>query len=223
MVREILWVSVGLLAGGTTFNSSGALVSLWSFDSSSATTPITADSGIGSQPGATLAFAGNTRFDNAGTTLNDPRTSPSATFRMEYQASSGKEFILQLTGANLSGFQVSYAGEIVSGGTLSTVTWSWSTTTAADTGLAGHTLTTQPGDLTTSWAVQTADFRGVTQLDGATTIFLKATFSDKDAFDNIQITATPVPEPVNVALALFGVGFVAWKGLRRRAAEEDRR
>src|SRR5206468_5970251 len=120
MWRRILLVSVGLLAGGTAFNSPGALISLWSFDDSSAASPITADSGIGLQPGATLTINGNNRLDNAGTTLNDPRTSPSATFRLEYQGNSGKEFILHLSGAGLSSFQVSYAGEIVSGSTLST-------------------------------------------------------------------------------------------------------
>src|SRR5260370_743394 len=122
MVREILLASVGLLAGGTTFNSSGALVSLWTFDDSSAASPIAANSGIGSQPGATLTTDGNNRLDHAGTTINDPRGgSASATFGLEYQGNSGKQFILQLTGANLSSIQVTYAGEIVSGGSSSVV------------------------------------------------------------------------------------------------------
>src|SRR5881409_531455 len=126
MFCRVLAVSLGLLLGGAALDSHAGLISLWSFDNSSATSPINANTDIGTQTGsaATLTIGANSTLANAGTTLNDPRSSPSATFSLEFTANNGS-FILHLSGANLSGFQVSYAGKIVSGN--GGQTWSWST------------------------------------------------------------------------------------------------
>jgi hypothetical protein len=59
----------------------------------------------------------------------------------------------------------------------------------------------------------------VSQLNGASTIFLRNTLLGGSSggtsdFDNIQVLAQ-IPEPINVALALFGLGFVGLRFGRR--------
>jgi len=217
MLRKLWMFAMGPLLCGAAVESQGALISLWTFDSSSASSPITANSGIGAQPTATLTTSGNTTLANAGTTLNDPRTGtgfPAATFRLEYISGSGGNFTLHITGTALSSFQVSYAGENTAGAS-SSQTWAWSLNNSTFTALG-----TQPSALGGTFATRTADFSGVTALNGQTDVYLRLSFGEKDAFDNIQVTA--VPEPTNMALALFGVGFAAVAMLRKLKAESSR-
>lgn len=69
---------------------------------------------------------------------------------------------------------------------------------------------TQPGGLTTSFASYTVDFSGISALNGATSVYFEVTGGENGGgdftFDNFLVSA--VPEPVNMALALFGLGFV---------------
>jgi hypothetical protein len=128
------------------------------------------------------------------------------------QASATLNF--DLSGTGLSFFTVTYAAQ-QSGNGNNLNQWSWSLT-----GLAGSFTDAGPvANIPTSAATITVDFSSVSQLNGASTIFLRNTLLGGSSggtsdFDNIQVLAQ-IPEPINVALALFGLGFVGLRFGRR--------
>jgi len=191
-----------LLVVGFAHTTDAALISFWGFDTAPTTSPITATSGVGSQPSATLTVNTGAFGSTTGTTVNDPRGTPAATFALQFTASGGGSYTLQLSGTGLSSFTITYAGrkDTGSGGTQF---WEWSTdnTTFSSTGV------TQPAALGAAFATETVSFTGVTAINGASTVYFRNTFGDKESFDNIQVSA--VPEPLHYALGLFGIIFVA--------------
>ena len=123
------------------------------------------------------------------------------------------QFTLQLTaGAPMSGFTISYYGRVSATTAADTQSWAYST----DGGANWTTLTTQPGTLTTTWTQYTVT-PNVSVASG--TVWFRNTLSGATAnnqnteFDTISITA--VPEPVNVALGVFGLSAVV-VGVGRR-------
>src|SRR5438046_2532895 len=111
MLKRLWMVAVGLLLAGAAVESQAAVISLWSFDSGSGSSPFNANTDFGTQTGSSATLSTSSAFQFiAGTTLSDPRGSPSAGSAFQFTTGSGGSFILQLSGANLSGFQVTYAG-----------------------------------------------------------------------------------------------------------------
>src|SRR5437867_2127660 len=152
-LRRILLVSVGLLVGGAAVNCYGGLIALWSFDGSSGTTiDTTPQSGSGSltltKESSEIIQAGT------GTTLNDPRPSPTVTADTQFMNNHGNShtytILIQITGtASLQDYMVTYAAKVKNVNTVSQ-TWAWSTTSAS----SGFTSISGPsGTLGTSFSV----------------------------------------------------------------------
>jgi hypothetical protein len=207
---------------GLAMPTRAALIAHWDFDfyaNNQATVSAEADS---AQASATLNF--DPSFSTAklisipGTTVNDPNiASPAGTQAMRVDGKDGNNngfFTLALSGTGLSFFTVTYAAQ-QSGNGNNLNQWSWSLT-----GLAGSFTDAGPvANIPTSAATITVDFSSVSQLNGASTIFLRNTLLGGSSggtsdFDNIQVLAQ-IPEPINVALALFGLGFVGLRFGRR--------
>ena len=113
---------------------------------------------------------------------------------------------LKISGTGLQNFIVTYASQSSAG---QTQTWAYSVN-----GTTFTTLTTLSASTTfAATGVLTADFSGSTAnsvLANAATVFLRDTITAGNgsdiAFDNFAITA--VPEPINYAMAGFGLIFV---------------
>jgi hypothetical protein len=127
-------------------------------------------------------------------------------------ANNGSYLQFQFSMAGYTDLDLSYATRGTATG-FSTHTWSWSTdgTNFTQIGTIG-------GRNVTAFSVQS--FSGITDLDNASTAYLRVTLTGATAatgnnrFDNIQFNATAVPEPTSVAvIALAGIGLL---GVRRR-------
>ena len=200
-------------------SADAALIAYWNFPSSLGTSPFSADSGV-QQATATLeASAGFTQ--PAGTTVNqDPVSNPGATFDLTYAGNVGgliRTVTLKFSGTGLQDFNVSYAGVRSAGSAAQSVSqlWEYSTDSGANWSSAGIT---QLGNLPGAFAVQAVDLTSISAIEGAGSVWLRltATSSHKNndfQLDNFQVST--VPEPVNVALALFGL-FVVTVGFGRR-------
>jgi hypothetical protein len=204
MVKKII---VGLIMLGMSFVSQGAVapIASWSFPTLGTDfTPSKTASGVS----ATMAYAG-TATSASGTTTAFP--SWEGTAAPTFATVGGQNttpFVIHLTGSvltGLSGRTITYAAQ-TSKSQQTSDTWSWSTD-----GTTWTTLATQPAGLTTSFASYTADFRGVTGLNNQSSVWFEVIGGSTGnggtsfTFDNLQVSA--VPEPVNVALGLFGLGF----------------
>ena len=119
---------------------------------------------------------------------------------------------LEVGGVGLSDFVLTYATRNV---VATTQTWTYSTDGVhyyslgiLVDGVSGNTATPVSGSV---WTLFTVDFSGVTALDGASTVYFQDSFTtlsgsnDTISFDNMAIS---VPEPVNYALAGFGLIFI---------------
>lgn len=75
-----------------------------------------------------------------------------------------------------------------------------------------------------SWTTRTVDFSGVSALNGDPTVWLRLTLggassvSGNNRFDNLQLLATPVPEPSEYVLVASVVllGYAVWRRRRTR-------
>ena len=198
-----------------------ALIAYWNFNglsiatasapgSGGVPTTISADSGAG-----TVNLTGflGTVDDFAGSTINALNADPS-------------EESLSLVAAGVSGgpypgngsyidLQVSTAGyvdPIITFATRGTATgfnsgtWAYSTDGVAFTPLAGNTAS-----VSTAFAVATLDLTGIAGVANKPSLTLRYTVSGatsnsgNNRIDNLQINATPVPEPATMALAGFGI------------------
>jgi hypothetical protein len=199
MNRERLSRLVGLLV--TTIclslatSSQAALLALWSFDNSTLVPAI----GQGSQSAtASLTTVGTVNFTvpAEGTALNDPRINPTATPAAQW-GTQGGSFTIQVSGVNVGEFVITYAAE--KNGNSGNQEWDYS--------LDGNTWTTLTTTLKArpKFSTVTADFSGITSLNGASTVYFRDTFDSDIKYDNIQVSINAVPEPINVAVASFGV------------------
>jgi len=246
MLRKLWMVAVGLLLAGAAVESNGGVIATWDFESGgfSATggqNPWRADSlgtsgslssgtfgwatvhaGVGTgtgNPGTSFEFStAKNKANDMNTTVGGSGTA--LTF-------SGSYLTLTLTansGIALNTFTLSYSAKAgqsaaFSGGAVGN-TWYYST----DSGTSWHIMTSSAISFSADGAYhsESATFGG---LSGGGTILLRDAISGGTAndsvntsfidFDNIQVSA--VPEPVNMALAFFGVGFAAvaaWRKLK---------
>ncbi len=181
MKTTIAVLSAGLLSFGLVLPSHAAIVG-WDFSSGMSPSQ-------GSGTLTTIANFGETVGVSGG--FGNP--APSLLFS---PGGTGGSFTIQISGTGLSGFSVTYDG-LAASPPLSQ-TWTYSTDNVTFTPLAGG-----PSPLTASWATYTADFSGVSALNGQSAVYLRDSFAGDAAFDNITVSA--VPEPVNVALVVFGL------------------
>ena len=220
-MKKILLAIVAL----TTFTAAtqAALIAHWGFDTYTSADygPVSPEDGLQLTANITVdpSVPANKLTSQPGTTLNDPRAVPAASQAIQFkgpQANSG--FItIHLSGSGLSTFFLTYAATRSQSGPQDNH-WTYSIdggATFTDVGVGQPPL----GSIGTTYSVLTVDFAGISALDGAGDILLHGTFVSNpgggtDDYDNFQILAQ-VPEPVNVALALFGIGIVGLKFGRR--------
>ena len=196
---------------GATLTTHGGLIAAWTLEGNNTTqltSGISPNTDVTYDPGyvtGTLTGAGyaNMGVVSAGVnTLNDPRTTPVNSANVIYGGNLGSgpmTLTIQLNNAaGLSGFIITYAAANVSSGTQ---LWEWSQNGSSWNSPDSSTLS-----LGSSWSVNTVDFNTASpSLSG--TIFFRNTVNSGSvglaAFDNFQVTA--VPEPINYALAAFGL------------------
>lgn len=178
-------VALGVfLYSGVALTSFGAVIAGWSFDGAS---PLTPSSGSGTLtpevPYSTPTSGGN---PNGYLTFTDS----------EFHG----PFVIQVSGTGQSGFAVAYDAKYTTA--ASTVNWYYSTD--------GNSWTSYGSGqaLSSSWGNYSIDFSGATALNNSAAVYFQAQFTERSAFDNLSVTA--VPEPANVAMAVFAVlGFSA--------------
>ncbi len=189
--------------------ASADLIAEWEFNSySGGNAGGTAD--FGTQAGTALLtdFGGANGVSVAGTAANSADSVAGNAFRTSATGGAGGfnySYSFQISGIGLSGFVVTYETQ----GTITTPQqWQW-----VATGQGGEHSFGSPVFASSSYGVQTIDFSGVTGLNNAATVvFYLDVGSPSDPagswtvdFDNFAIST--VPEPVNTALACFGLGI----------------
>ena len=185
-------------------------IAAWTFDATAAapSTPSSVAANLGAQLGTATLYADGTNGSStwitatlgneltafAGSTINDPRGTPSA--GQSYCpvggtgfSANGKSMVIKLT---MTGFQdpiLTYATRNTSTG-FQTQTWAWSTDNSTYTTFG--TITT----ITTSFVTKTLDMSSINSLDQAAAVYLRVTFtgatstSGNNRLDNIVINAT---------------------------------
>jgi hypothetical protein len=211
LMKIISGWTAGVLLFGACLTTHGGLIAAWTLENNN-TTQLT--SGIGpnsdvtynpSGVAGTLTGAGLNHFLETTTALansiNDPRTTPVDSAVVIWggkSISSGPMTLtIQLNNVTgLSGFTVSYAAANLQGS--ATQQWQWSTDGSAWNAPVSSSLS-----LGGSWALNTVDFSTA----AGSTLYFQNTVNSGGvgyaAFDNFQVTA--VPEPINYALAAFGL------------------
>jgi len=118
---------------------------------------------------------------------------------------------------SLTGFEnpvVTFAGRGTATG-FNTGSWSWSTDGINFNPIGGNTAT-----VSTTFALLTQDFSAADGLDQAASVTLRYTLtgatsnSGNNRIDNLQINASPVPEPSSSVAMLTGLALLGWR--RRR-------
>lgn len=182
MKTTIAALSVGLLAWGLAVPSEGAIVT-WDFSGGNLNP---------SQGSGTLTTVANFG-ETVGVSGSFGNPAPSLLFS---PGGAGGSFTVQINGTGLSGFSVTYDG--LGGSPGMSQTWSYSLDNSTFTPLGGG-----PATLSGSFQSYNADFSGVSALNGQSAVYLRDSFVKDAAFDNITVSA--VPEPINVALVVFGL------------------
>ena len=191
-MRSLCRWTCGLLLFAATFTTQAGIIALWTFDGSSTgvnQNPVTLNTDPNYQNGASLSTVGSTFFVE-GTPNGDPRTSGQGF--PNGLAQTGGTLTLQISGIGFSGYQLAY--QALDGGS-GTQSWQWSTDNANWNSPVSTSLTIN----NLNYSANTVDFSGAS----GSTIYFQNTIGGVVAFDNIQITA--VPEPINYALATFGL------------------
>lgn len=209
--------------------SHAALVAYWNFNSLSigsssapgsggAPTTITADQGSGS---LNLNSWTGTINDYGGTTLNALNSDFAGASLSLIAASgttgNGSSITLQV---DLSGF----ADPILSFATQGTATGFNANQLAWSTDGSNYSNFGSAYDAPDSYALQSFELAAVDALDGAASAYLRLTFdgasgsTGNNRLDNLQLTATPTPEPSALMLVASG----ALLTLRRRRSSQLR-
>lgn len=180
-----------------------ALIADWGFNSVTVGSTQAVNSAISPETGlqtgtATLRVTSATVTGVAGTTVNDKFGIISATSGIELNQSG--VFVITIDRTGWIDIQLSYA--VQKNGGSPDLTWAWSTDNST-----WNTLSTIIG-VGSGWSAYTNSVPIAAQGSGA--LYFRATIAgtgNRDVqFDNIFITA--VPEPVNIALAVCGVGVL---------------
>lgn len=202
MFGKIL-VFAGILSGTA---ANAALIANWQFNSYTGGNLSNFAPDAGTQSGTAKANisspTGGSLLQVAGTTLNETTvSSPNRALEFKNTGGNPNPYVLtfQISGTGLNSFVVTYAAQSDHNPTIS---WAWSTD-----GTTFTTVGTSP-TLTATYVTYTADFSGVSAINNATSVYFRETLTDTGVskltdFDNFQINA--VPEPINVALGVFGV------------------
>ncbi len=188
----------------------------WTFPNNT-TGPLTADAG--STPASVTASiaitTGTASYTQAGTTTGDPAPSPVASYSLHLSdAGAAPVFTINLSGSGLSGlaatYELAFQG-FSSSATTRTITWTYSLNGGAYTAFTPAQSDAVTGSGTVpDWGTSYSDYFSVAGFLTATTISFRGTFGAATTggayFDNITLTA--VPEPINCAMAVFGLVFV---------------
>jgi hypothetical protein len=197
---------------GATLTTHGGLIAAWTLEANSTanlTAGINKNNDVIYDPiGVTGTLTGvGYAFVQSGSlgvnTLNDPRTPPTDSANVIYGGNNGggpMTLTIRLDNvAGLSGFVLTYAAANFANGSQ-LVEWSND---------GSHWMGADPSStlsLGSSWSVNTANFSSASP-SGLGTMYFRDTVgaigSSYAAFDNFQVTA--VPEPINYALAAFGL------------------
>ncbi len=199
VLQRMLAVSVGLFGFSVTWASYGALVAGWTFDGQS----VSADQGA--QAGSATVGSSLSTL----TTINPGDGGSGYGLRVIPPVSGESSFYLSFSGAGWSGFSLSYSGKVYPfASNLGNVSQAWFY--SLNGGSSYNPLGLAPADLVnsagSSWPTFSFDLSSVTPLNNQSSILLKDVLtgnSQQGVFDNIQISA--VPEPVNMALVVFGL------------------
>ena len=213
-----------LAISGLALSSRAALIAHWDFDtyangqhsvapeSSLLTSSLDVDASFPSGGSASLNSV-------AGTTTNDstPETAPNAaTQAMQFSGNdqNSKGFNITINSSGFSFVQVTYAAVRNNSG-ANVNTWSYS----LDGGTTFTAAPVQPSAVGTSYNTLTVDLTSVPELvNFSGTLVLRNVLSGAgggdSTFDNVQVLGQ-VPEPINAALALFGLVFLGVRFGRR--------
>jgi hypothetical protein len=169
--------------------------------------------------GLTTTTSINTPTRITGTTVNQFAAS-APNYGFQVNRSGGQTVNATLTfhvsGTSLHDFVITYASG-ASGAYVQT--WSYSLTGTAGTFVNITPTITAATTATFNGTAYTANFSGITAINGQANVYFRDIFTIDSGggasvrFDNIATTAAP--EPVNVALGLFGFGAVAVGAGRR--------
>lgn len=224
-MKKILSLGIALACTIAANKSSATLIAGWDFTNivASPNTPatITATVGTATIDASAFAPAGTNpeRTGFAGSILNAfPGGDPAAGLALSLANSSanGKSLLFTFSMLGYEDLVVSFATRGTSTG-FNTHDWSWSTDGINFTPAPGNTAVTA-----SAFEVKSIDFSLANGLDNAATAYLKLTVSGatstsgNNRFDNLQLNATPVPEPTVFAV-LGGFGLMGlFMASRRR-------
>ncbi len=192
-MKRIFGWAIGLLLLGATLTSQAGIIALWTFDGGSTgvdQNPVTLNTDPNYQNGASLSSSVSISTLFLGSPSGDPRTSPgSPNYGI---AQTGGTLTLLISGNGFSGFQLAY--QALDGGS-GAQSWQWSSDNSSWNSPVSASLPISGA----GWSADTVDFSGAS----GSNIYFRNTIGGTVGFDNIQITA--VPEPINYALAAFGL------------------
>jgi hypothetical protein len=184
-------------------SADAAMTSAWLFDGSSTASP--------NQLGANLS-------GGSISTAQNQNTGGTASLLV----AQNQSFTITFNPAGLSGFTLNYyiRNNGGSGGNAADVQWTYSTP-------GGSGNLSQLNNAPDTFGPQTVSFTGFPDVSGYSTLSFTATVTGGQNnngayFDNLSLTA--VPEPINYAMAVFGLVFVCvgagrfYLGRRRSAA-----
>ena len=238
--RAWAWVVSAFIAAiASSGSSSAALVAYWNFNSLSAApdtaTTISADSGAGTlyangtqgSSSWVTATSGNQWNALGGDTTNALNSDTAGNALSPVNSSAnGKSFTLAFSMAGLEDLVVTFATRGTATGFNSGL-WAYSNdgTTFTSAGLAS-TATRN-----TTWALATADFSSISQLDNDGSVWIRYTLSGASStsgnnrIDNLQVNASPVPvpEPPAFVLVAAGLGTLTYLARGRRGGRRSTR
>jgi DNA/RNA endonuclease YhcR with UshA esterase domain len=176
----------------------------WTFDTTHASpnTPTSVVANLGLQSGAATLYADGTNGSSswnqatelgafAGTTTNDPRTTQVSgnSFCLVDSSANGKSIILKFSMTAHKNLVLTFATRGTSTG-FNIHQWAWSTDGTNFTDFGTNTAVN-----TSSWQIQTIDLSSVTQVNNASVVYLRNTFtgatsvSGNNRLDNIILSA----------------------------------
>ncbi|WP_277011660.1 T9SS sorting signal type C domain-containing protein [Flavobacterium lindanitolerans] len=200
-----------VLVFGLFFNlaSGQTLVAGWTFDNTDAApnTPKVVTANIGSQTGTATIYADGTNGSSnwlstasnpeltsfAGSTVNDPRTTPNAgsAYSIANSSANTKKIILKVSMTGYENPVLSFSTRGTSTG-FNTHQWAWSVDGIAFTNFGSNTAVTS-----TTFLVRTLDLSAINGVDNVANLYLRLTVSGasnnsgNNRLDNILIEATP--------------------------------